>query len=546
MRPSHPLTDSLVGTILGDRYQIVRCLGQGSMGVVFEALQQPLKRRCAVKVLLEQLRDNQKLHQRFMREARAVSVLNHPNLVTLYDFGFAPDGRPYLVMEFIEGDLLSARIPYEGMPLSDAVQIIAQSLLGLDHVHRHGIIHRDLKPENIALLPSHGQGPHVKILDFGLAKLTDTDGHVALTMTGEVYGTPYYMSPEQGTGSSQVSETADIYALGVILFELLTGAPPFVGKTPVAIITGHVRSPIPPMVPRAGLEVSPELNELVRRCLAKKPQDRFASARQMLDALIACPEGRLLPVSLLTSLRREDGSTSSGNNPAISRPTTSPAPISPPPAPAPPRPVPPSGPQTAQASPPSVPADSATSTRPMFPNRAAPAPAPASLPLQSPQPPAAPAPVPSAEAPQGAAPPPAPPGLGLSSSKGLLAPPGLLGGGARPPSAINQPRPTTPPQPSPRAQPPSAPPVPAARSAPVPSVAVPSAAVAVAVPAAPPPSLPVQSQSQAAVQTVQIIVQSTPRPLAPGVQTVQPQAALQDLPSLLASLSPGGKLPGFF
>jgi serine/threonine protein kinase len=531
MSSSHPLTDSLVGTTLGDRYQLVRCLGQGSMGVVFEALQQPLNRRCAVKVLLEQLRDNQTLHQRFMREARAVSVLNHPNLVTLYDFGFAPDGRPYLVMEFIEGEQLSARIPYDGMSLTEVIQIIAQTLLGLDHVHRHGIIHRDLKPENIAILPGHGQGPHVKILDFGLAKITDNDGHVALTMTGEVYGTPYYMSPEQGTGSSKITESVDIYSLGVIFFEMLTGHPPFTGKTPVAIITGHVRSPVPPLKVRAGLDVSPELNELVRRCLAKQSQDRFPSARQMLDALVACPEGRLLPVSLLSSLRREDGQTSSSPaNPAlkgveVERPSSGPlgkpalAVVAEPPAAAAPPPHPASARSAQSLSAAAVVTASPPITKQAFPNRGAVSP-PASPPGATPK----------------------PPGLSGGAPKGMLGPSGLLAG--RPLSSPQNPAPSPVAAPASAAAPSHASPPRGVPSAQPPASAGAARPVSGGQPAAQPAarSGPVAS----ATPTVELSHLAAPKPLAPGVRTVPAASASMDMAALLAGLSPGGKLPGFF
>ena len=285
--------DSLTGTCLGGRYQILRCLGRGSMGAVYEAEQLPIRRRCAVKVLLEQLEQNDVLRHRFQREARAVSLLNHPNLVTLYDFGIEDTGQPYLVMEFLEGEPLSALIPFHTLTLRDVCSIIEQITLAFAEVHQHGIIHRDLKPENIFLLS--GVPPHryqTKVLDFGLAKLLEADDQIMLTATGEIYGTPLYMSPEQGTGSSTVTAATDIYALGVMLYELLTGHPPFGGRTPIAILTQHARRPVPPIRPRRDIEVSAPLADVVYRCLEKKPQQRFQNAQEFLSALAATPEGQ--------------------------------------------------------------------------------------------------------------------------------------------------------------------------------------------------------------------------------------------------------------
>jgi serine/threonine protein kinase len=291
-----PLDDSgWIGRVLHDRYRIEAPLGEGGLGVVFRATHLGIGRPVAVKVLHRDLLPSPAIRKRFEREVETLSRLAHPHIVTLTDSGVLDDGAGYLVMELLEGESLRALIDRGPIPASDAIPIVRQILLGLEDAHRRGVLHRDIKPANVFLLPLADGGTHVKILDFGLAKVRNdaaTDGvaYPTLTADGTIVGTPTYMPPEQAVGAS-VDASADLYALAVVLFEMLTGSPPFTGETKLEVVRAHLEQ-TPPELDEVwpALSPAPELRELIKKALAKEREGRFESASEMRAALDALPE----------------------------------------------------------------------------------------------------------------------------------------------------------------------------------------------------------------------------------------------------------------
>ncbi|HLU67020.1 MAG TPA: serine/threonine-protein kinase [Kofleriaceae bacterium] len=280
--------DPRIGTVLHDRYLILQRLAAGAMAVVYRGERLRLKRQVAVKFLHESYAASEDGMKRFEREALAMSQLSHPNCVAVTDFG-SDQGSPYLVMDFINGRSLREVLRVEQrMPASRAVQIARQILAGLTHAHGHGIIHRDIKPENILLSSVEGHGEQVRILDFGLAKLRNE----STVTTGLAIGTPGYMSPEQTIGEP-VDERADVYATGIILYELLVGRKPFHADSPYDVMRLHREATPPPLSTWApDLRLSSELEAVVQRALAKDREARFPSAAAFLQALEATPEAR--------------------------------------------------------------------------------------------------------------------------------------------------------------------------------------------------------------------------------------------------------------
>jgi serine/threonine-protein kinase len=285
--------DPRLGRALNERFALVAPLESGSMGEVYAAVDLHIVRRAAVKVLREDLTHDQVLVRRFRREADAISRMHHSNIVQLYAFGHDLETH-YIAMEFVEGKTLASFSPYVQLSRALTLHLMHQLLLGLAEAHQQQIIHRDLKPENIFLCARPDQPYQAKILDFGVAKLAEagTD-HTALTMTGEVFGTPLYISPEQATAQGQVSPATDLYSLSVIFYELLSGAPPFNAPTALATMMQHVHAPPPPLTLRPLLgDLSPDLLALVTRNLAKDPAARDPSAGDALSAFLATEEGR--------------------------------------------------------------------------------------------------------------------------------------------------------------------------------------------------------------------------------------------------------------
>ncbi len=279
--------DKFIGTTLPAGYHIIELIGVGGMGRVYQAEQSVLGRTVAVKIIHPHLLADDNSAVRFLTEARAASQLNHPNSISVFDFGRTDDGQPYLVMELLRGKDLGIVAHEEGeLPLTRIVEVLRQVLAALGQAHDLGIIHRDLKPENIILQPQRRGGDLVKVLDFGLAKLrADKIPGPSVTSPGIVCGTPDYMAPEQGRGD-QIDGRSDLYAVGVILFQLLTGRLPFEGESPTQVVMMHLTVPAPDprqAAPRRNIPAS--LAEVVKKALAKSPGDRYADAGEFSDAL---------------------------------------------------------------------------------------------------------------------------------------------------------------------------------------------------------------------------------------------------------------------
>ncbi len=274
----------LLGRTLNQKYQLEAQLGAGGMGTVYRAKRLLIGDTAAVKVLNQKQVTDPLAVERFRREAQAAARLKHPNLVTIYDTGISDEGLLYFVMELVEGPNLRAVIKQQG-PLKQgaAAEIIRQVCAALDEAHRQGVVHRDLKPENIVVQQTP-TGLQVKVLDFGIASLRDlTVGR--LTLTGQVLGTPYYMSPEQCLGE-ELDGRSDIYSLGVVLFEMLTGIVPFNSPTPTAIVVQHVTQQ-PPSLRALNLSIAPAVEAVVLRAMAKRREDRPATAGALAQELLA-------------------------------------------------------------------------------------------------------------------------------------------------------------------------------------------------------------------------------------------------------------------
>ena len=280
-------TDALIGKVIAGRYEVIARIGAGGMGAVYKAKQIGMDRNVGTKVMLREYTQDEKIVKRFKVEALAVSRLNHPNTVRIYDFGQMDTGDLYIAMEFLDGKPLDDLLNQSGpLSVSLALHIIKQVAAGLAEAHSKGIIHRDLKPENIFLV-SVGNDPYfVKILDFGVAKLKEADQKLGtLTQSGAIFGTPKYMAPEQCRGQ-EVDGRTDIYAMGVILYQLLAGQTPFSGDSPLAIMLQHVQNePKPPTLLKPELDIPEEVENIVMKCLKKDPAERYQSAGEFLAAI---------------------------------------------------------------------------------------------------------------------------------------------------------------------------------------------------------------------------------------------------------------------
>ena len=282
--PAFPLTTD---RLLGGRYRLVRTVARGGMAEVWEARDEVLARSVAVKVLHRHLADDPGFVERFRREAVAAARLSHAGIVATYDTG-ADDGVAFIVMELVRGRTLRQAMENAGpLPTTDAVRIAADVADALEHAHRAGLVHRDVKPANILLCDDPAGGVRVKVADFGIAKLQAGGGD--LTQTGAVVGTAKYLSPEQVEGRSPDARS-DVYALGVVLYEMLCGRPPFVADTELATALQHVQAePSPPRRLRAG--IPKPLEAVVLRAMAKDPADRYQSATDLRAALRAVDLG---------------------------------------------------------------------------------------------------------------------------------------------------------------------------------------------------------------------------------------------------------------
>jgi serine/threonine protein kinase len=285
------------GEVLAGKYRVERVLGQGGMGVVLAAMHIHLEERVALKLMLAGASINSEAVGRFVREARAAARLESAHVAKVSDVGTLDDGRPYMVMEYLDGQDLSQVLASTGpLPLKDAIDYVLQASEAIAEAHSIGIIHRDLKPSNLFLTRRRDRTLHVKVLDFGISKIVSTsktERDSAMTRTSAMMGSPLYMSPEQMTSVKDVDGRSDIWALGVILFELLTGSPPFMGDTLPEVCGLVLQSADPPVSSRRpGLPR--EIDAVIHRCLAKRPADRFQNIAELARALqgMAGPYGR--------------------------------------------------------------------------------------------------------------------------------------------------------------------------------------------------------------------------------------------------------------
>jgi serine/threonine protein kinase len=287
--------DPLIGAVLADRYEIIRRIGEGGMGAVYEGRHVVLRRQVAVKVLLEKFVEKTELVARLLQEARLASAIGHENIVDVTDFGTTADGRAFVVMEFLEGEALSALVIREApLAIERCLRIARQIVSALGAAHGKGIVHRDVKPENVFLL-RRGEQDFVKVVDFGVSKAVRSreDGAelLRLTRTGMVLGTPLYMSPEQARGNEDVDVRADVWAVGVLLYECLTGEVPFRANNYLGVISQVLTQEIqPPSKLRPELGIPPAVEAVVMRAMAKDRNDRYqdmATLERDLDRLLA-------------------------------------------------------------------------------------------------------------------------------------------------------------------------------------------------------------------------------------------------------------------
>lgn len=284
---AEPVEDPLLGTVVDGRYQIERSIGEGGMGVVYLATHTSLRRKLALKVLRGEVAKDPDVVKRFVQEAQASSSIGHANIIDITDFGELPDGTAYFVMEFLEGQPLTDLIRQGGSLAADeAVSLVRQIASALSAAHARGIVHRDLKPDNIFLTKADGHDRFVKVLDFGIAKVGGANSK--LTKTGMIFGTPHYMSPEQSAGQA-VDARTDVYALGVIMYEMFTGQVPFDADTFMGILSKHMfEQPAPPSELNGSLGA---LEPLILRALAKTPEDRYSSMQALLEDLDTVESG---------------------------------------------------------------------------------------------------------------------------------------------------------------------------------------------------------------------------------------------------------------
>ncbi len=298
------------GFIVGE-YKIDQKIGEGGMGVVYSATHPMIGKRAAIKVISGELGTDPVLVQRFVQEARSVNQIGHPNIVDVFAFGKLADGRNYFVMEYLQGESLRGRLTRAFMSTSDAVQILDEIAGALEAAHEKNIVHRDLKPDNVFLANVRGNYIIVKLLDFGIAKLA-TDGGIAKTHTGEMMGTPGYLSPEQARGKN-VDYRTDIYALGCMMYEMITGRVPFQGESPMDIVMMHITTPpAKPSIYKP--DIAPLLEQLILEMLDKEPDKRpsLTHARNVFAELVASGLVPLEPGSTSTfrsDLARRRGDT---------------------------------------------------------------------------------------------------------------------------------------------------------------------------------------------------------------------------------------------
>lgn len=309
-KPLGEKSDPLLGTVINGKFRIVSLLARGGMGRIYSGEQVPLGRSVAVKVLRSRYPDDAASEAqflgRFFREASILSKLQHPNIVTLFDYGRIEgvEGEQYfMAMEYLHGETLARRLRTRGrMSPADAIVLLRQVARGVREAHRHGVVHRDLKPANIMLVPDDDGSEVVKVLDFGIGKiLNEEPGGEDLTNEGSFVGTPKYMAPEQVLNRREADERADIYSLGVMFFECICGRPPFEADTPASMLMAQCSLP-PPRMSTFVPDVPESLDTLVQQALEKDPARRPATMDEVVRALRLCEESMTgVPISTATS-----------------------------------------------------------------------------------------------------------------------------------------------------------------------------------------------------------------------------------------------------
>ncbi len=305
--PMQSMSAALIGYTIDNRYKVEAVLGEGGMGVVYRCRHKIIDKKVAMKVLRADLARDQEVTERFLTEAKAASTIGDEHIIDISDFGLLPDGSTYFVMEYLDGQPLSNVLQgNQPVPVPRLLHIALQLAEGLAAAHEAGIVHRDLKPDNIFLIPRGSDKDFVKILDFGIAKVsTGTAGQ--LTRAGSVFGTPHYMSPEQAAGAP-VDHRGDIYSFGVILYELACGRVPFDADNFMGILTQHMyKAPVPirALVPPPQ-EIPPGLEAIILKCLSKRPEQRYASMRTLMADLELLKSG-LVPEAVSDMMTRSGG-----------------------------------------------------------------------------------------------------------------------------------------------------------------------------------------------------------------------------------------------
>lgn len=300
-------TDDLIGQTLASKYRVEELINKGGMGAVYRGTHVLMDKTVAIKVLHPALAADDTIVARFSREARAASRISHPHALNVTDFGEDEGGIVFLVMEYLRGKTLKEVIHEDGpLPLPRAVEIIRQICGALETAHAEGVVHRDLKSDNIMLVEVSGGGDWAKVLDFGIAKITEKVGQdPALTAPNLIIGTPQYMSPEQCSQAAELDARSDIYSLGIILYEMLAGHVPFTGESPTAIMMQHLQD-APPSILEERKDLPVEVDHVITRALAKLPADRFQTVSELSDSLALTAVGYETATDPVASARDTD------------------------------------------------------------------------------------------------------------------------------------------------------------------------------------------------------------------------------------------------